>query len=189
MDRQPPHAAPVRRARRQQGWTLIEQLMALAIVAVLVTIAIPSMGNVLARSRLQSAQMDLIAGLQHARYLAISRGLPTIFCPSRDGSDCVRSPRWEHGWLIASDRNGDNRPDHSAIVTAPHAPPGMHLRSSAGRYRVRFHADGSAVGTNLTITLCLPGHHARALNVIVSNVGRVRGERATPAQARTCAEN
>lgn len=187
MERQPSQAGHLRCTRMPRGWTLIEQLMALAIIAVLTTIALPSMGNILARSRLQSAQMDLIAGLQHARYIAISRGLPAIFCPSPDGSDCVRSSRWERGWLIAMDGDGDNHPDHRAIVTGPHAPNGMRLRSSTGRYRVRFHPDGSAVGTNLTITLCQPGHLAQALNVIVSNAGRVRGEKASPAQARVCA--
>lgn len=186
MDRQPTHAGHLRRARAAQGWTLIEQLMVLVIVAVLVTIALPSMGKVLARSRLQSAQMDLMAGLQHARYIAVSRGLPAVFCPSDDGSDCVRTSRWEGGWLIGMDRNGDNHPDQSAIVTGPQAPAGMHVRSSVGRYRVRFHPDGSAAGTNLTITLCLPGRDAKALNVVVSNAGRVRGERASEAQTMAC---
>jgi len=185
MDRQPPQAGRARRAN-QQGWTLIEQLMGLAIVAVLAAVALPSMGRMLARTRLQSAQMDLIAGLQQARYIAVSSGLPALFCPSSDGADCVKSSRWENGWLIGTDRDGDNHLDQTAIYTGPPAPSGMHVRSSSGRYRVRFHSDGSAAGSNLTITLCLPDGHAPALNVIVSNAGRVRGERASDAQASAC---
>lgn len=186
MDRQPTPAGHLRRARASQGWTLIEQLMVLAIVAVLATVAIPSMGHVLARSRLQSAQMDLIAGLQQARFAAVSRGLPAIFCPSGDGADCLRSSRWEVGWLIAVDRDGDNHPDQAAIYTGPPAASGMHVRSSRGRYRVRFHPDGSASGSNLTITLCMADARVPALNVVVSNAGRIRGGKPSAAQTLAC---
>ncbi len=188
MDRPSPHAR-IPTLGSPRGWTLIEQLMLVAIVAVLASIAVPPMQGMLARSRLRSAQMDLIAGLQQARYLAISRGLPAIFCPSRDGGTCRKSSRWEQGWLIAIDRDGNDQPDRSVLYTGPHAPGDMRVRSSSGRYRVRFHPDGSAAGSNLTITLCLPHDEDRALNVVVSNPGRVRGEPASTAQTAACSGN
>jgi type IV fimbrial biogenesis protein FimT len=164
---------------------LIEQVMVLAIMAVLVTIAAPSMHRMLGRSRLQSAQIDLIAGLRQARYSAVSHGVITLFCPSPDGLRCADSSHWESGWLTAADRDGDKQPDHAVIYTGS-APPGVRVLSSNGRHRVRFHPDGSARGTNLTFTLCLPGQHTEVLTVVVSNPGRVMGGVASKDDAARC---
>lgn len=174
---------------RQAGLTLIEQIMALAIVAVLISIAAPSLGTLVSRNRLQTAQMDYIAGLQHARAAAITHGVPVVFCPSRGGYRCEATPVWESGWLIGEDRNADNQPDHRALFTGAAAAAPLHVRSSVGRYRVRFHPDGSAAGSNLTLTLCLAGKPGQALNVVVSNAGRIRGDTASTAQSTACARD
>jgi type IV fimbrial biogenesis protein FimT len=170
----------------QAGITLIEQIMALAIVAVLVSIAAPSLGGLVSRNRLQSMQMDDIAGLQHAREAAITHGVPVVFCPSRDGEQCLVTSTWDSGWLIGEDRDADNQPDHLALYTGPATGSPLHVRSSVGRYRVRFHPDGSAAGSNLTLTVCLAGKPGQALNVVVSNAGRVRGDTASAAQSAAC---
>ncbi|MGA0586052.1 GspH/FimT family pseudopilin [Dyella sp. KRB-257] len=174
---------------RRAGFTLIEQIMAVAILAVLVSIAAPSLGSLVSRNRLQTAQMDYIAGLQHARATAITHGLPVVFCPSRDGQHCEATPVWENGWLLGEDRNGDNQPDHRALFTGPAVASPLHVRSSAGRYRVRFHPDGSAAGTNLTLTLCLAGKPEQSLSVVVSNAGRIRGDTPSAAQSTACARD
>ena len=171
--------------KHQRGLTLIEQAMVLAIMAVLVTIAAPSMHRMLGRSRLQSAQIDLIAGLRQARYSAVSHGVITLFCPSPDGLRCADSSRWESGWLTAVDRDDDKQPDHAPMYTGS-APPGVRVLSSVGRHHVRFRPDGSARGTNLTFTLCLPGQHAQVLTVVVSNPGRVMGGVASQDDAARC---
>jgi type IV fimbrial biogenesis protein FimT len=171
----------------QAGITLIEQIMALAIVAVLVSIAAPSLGGLVSRNRLQSMQMDYIAGLQHAREAAITHGVPVVFCPSSDGVACQATSVWDQGWLIAEDRDADNQPDHQALYTGTASETQLHVRSSTGRYRVRFHPDGSAAGSNLTFTVCLDGRPGQALNVVVSNAGRVRGDTASAAQSAACA--
>lgn len=74
------HRAPPRRlpghlpGRLSQGLTLIELMVALAIVALLMTLAVPSFGSVLARHRLKAAAEQLAADLAEARLLAAQRG-------------------------------------------------------------------------------------------------------------------
>jgi len=54
---------------------------------------------------------------------------------------------------------------------------------------VRFHPDGSASGTNLTLLFCSPASNENALSVVMSNSGRVRGAPATADQAASCAQS
>ncbi|HET6432141.1 GspH/FimT family pseudopilin [Dyella sp.] len=172
--------------RAQAGVTLIEQIMALAVVAIVASIAAPSLGGLMARSRLQSMQTDFIAGLNHARLTAVTRGVTTVFCPTDDGQQCNGSNVWSGGWLVGEDRDADGQPDGRPLYAGSSMAKHVVVRSGTGRYRVRFHADGTAPGSNLTITLCSPDNRQPPLNVVVSNAGRIRGAPASGPQAAAC---
>ncbi|TAL91094.1 MAG: pilus assembly protein [Rhodanobacter sp.] len=159
--------------------------MVLAIIGILTGIALPSLRHMLGRNRLQVAQSDFVAALMHARSTAATSGKRTLFCPSPDGRQCSGDSRWEHGWLLAHDADGDHQPDAGPSYT--HATyDGLRITSSRGRHDVRFRPDGSASGSNLTLLFCEPGSDGQALSVVVSNPGRVRGAPASAAQAASC---
>lgn len=172
--------------RPQHGMSLIEQIMVLAIVAILTGIAVPPLHHVLSRNRLQVAQTDFIAALQHARTTAVTSGRRTLFCHSEDGRRCSAGSRWDRGWLLGHDADGDHQPDHLPSYTRSAYNSGVRITSSAGRHDVRFGPEGSASGSNLTLSFCLPGSDEPVLSVVVSNAGRIRGAIATAAQAANC---
>ena len=60
--------------RRARGLTLLELLVTLAIVAVTMTLALPSFGSIVARHRLKAAAEQLSADLGELRLLATQRG-------------------------------------------------------------------------------------------------------------------
>ncbi len=62
--------------RRPRGLTLLELMVALAIVAVMMTLALPSFGSILARHRLKAAAEQLAADLGDLRLQAAQRGVP-----------------------------------------------------------------------------------------------------------------
>lgn len=173
---------------RQRGVTLIEQLMVLTIIGVLLGIAVPSLHQLMARSELQAAQTDFIAALQHARASAVTSGRRVVFCPSVDAASCAATTHWEHGWVLGVDGDHDNQPDGVPQYTAGARGAHLVIRSSAGRQLVRFQPDGTAGGSNLTLTFCHTDAAAPALNVIISNSGRVRGASASAAQSQACAQ-
>ena len=177
-----------RTQQSQFGISLIEQIMVLAIMAVLVSVATPSLHRLLANNQVRTAQMDFIGALQHAREAAITSGQPIVFCPTHDAKRCSDETRWDHGWLLAHDRNHDNQPDREPLYTAAGYSGKLRVYSSAGRRTVRFHPDGSAPGSNLTLLFCEFGQVEHVLIVVVSNSGRVRGATATPEQSTTCAQ-
>jgi prepilin-type N-terminal cleavage/methylation domain-containing protein len=60
--------------KRERAFTLIEMLIAVAIAAIVVTIAVPSFNQFILRQRLKSVNAQLITDLQLARSEAVTRG-------------------------------------------------------------------------------------------------------------------
>jgi type IV fimbrial biogenesis protein FimT len=163
--------------------------MVLTILATLACITIPSLGPLLTRNQLQVAQADFIAALRHARELAIHSSSRTIFCPTRDGQLCSNETRWSHGWLLGPSRKNAEQPDAPPSRIGHGYGEQLHIVSTTGRRYVLFQADGSAGGSNITLLFCVQNRPSQALSVVVSNVGRIRGARATSEQALICAES
>ena len=170
----------------QRGTSLIEQIMTLTIIGILTGIALPALHHILARNRVQEAQTDFISALQHARGTAATSGKRTLFCPSPDGNRCSGATRWDTGWLLGHDVDGDHQPDHGPAYTGAAYATGVRIVSTNGRRDVRFRSDGSSAGSNLTLLFCEAGSNAHALSVVVSNSGRVRGAPASAAQTASC---
>jgi len=76
--------AVARRAAR--GITLIECVIAIAIVAALMSIALPSFGEVMARARLRAAAQDLALGLGNARLESVRGGAGLVHVTLRPGT-------------------------------------------------------------------------------------------------------
>jgi type IV fimbrial biogenesis protein FimT len=171
----------------QRGLTLIELLIVLSIAGILAAIGMPALGSMLARAHNESAESALQASLMHAREMAIMRNAHVIVCPSSDGQDCSSGESWQGGWLVATDADRDNHPDHgSALAVFNAMPSGMHILASRGRPRIVFRPDGSAAGTNAQLTVCHTGDRRAGLAVVVSNSGRVRVAQAQAERLQAC---
>jgi type IV fimbrial biogenesis protein FimT len=172
---------------RRRGVTLVELVMAVAILAILLGIASPSLAGLVRRGRMQSAQTDFMQALGYARNEAVLRRTRMVFCPTRDRLHCSEESRWESGWLVGVDRDRNNQPDGVPLrVGHGHAP--VRIKSSEARRRVAFLPDGSASGSNLTLLFCSPDPRLGPLGVVVSNSGRIRGSRPDATQAADCAD-
>lgn len=169
----------------QAGFSLVEQVMVVALVAVLAGLALPPLGRLMADRRLQAAQFSYLAALRYARIAAIERNTPVLFCPSADGLGCGSHDDWARGWLLAVDRDRDGQPD-AAPLRAGRVDRHTTVTGTAGRERVRFLPDGSAGGSNLSLLICTQGDRRRALRVVIANTGRIRGATASAGQAATC---
>ena len=171
---------------RHRGVTLIEQVMVVAILGIMAAIAMPSLMSLLQRSQVRVAQTEFIAALQYARGSAALSGKPTLFCPSRNGTQCSGETRWESGWLVGHDPARQGQPDAAPLrVRAGYD--GITILGDSGRRLTRFQSDGSASGMTNTLRFCRRGRTEDALVVVISNAGRVRGAIASAEQAASCA--
>lgn len=94
-------------ARRQQGFTLVELVVTIALLAILTTLAAPSFAELLRQWRRDSATRELTTSLQLARSEAIKSSRQMVVCPSTDGESCEASNEWNTGWIVFVDDGAD----------------------------------------------------------------------------------
>ncbi|GGL96606.1 GspH/FimT family pseudopilin [Pseudomonas asuensis] len=87
--------------RSARGFTLIELMVTVAVLAIVLTIAVPSFNNLIQSSRARALVSELNGALQIARSEALKRRKNVIVCPRNDtGTDCDSGADWSSGWLV-----------------------------------------------------------------------------------------
>jgi len=99
----------MRTAARQSmlGYTMMELVVAMAIVAILVSLAGPSFTSVTNSNRIAGEVNGLLGDLQYARAEAVKEGLFATVCASTNGTTCSGANAWQSGWIVFSDVNGN----------------------------------------------------------------------------------
>lgn len=96
--------------KRQTGFTLIELMVALSVLAILLTTGVPNIRSTIENNRLTAVTNNLVASLNIARSEAVKQGLNSTICTSNDQSSCTASA-WTSGWLIWVDSNNNSTLD------------------------------------------------------------------------------
>lgn len=161
------------RPQRQAGGTLMEAMVTIAVAAVILTVGVPSLLNVVQDQRLSAALTEIVASLKVARSEAIKRGMRVTVCPSVDRRRCRDSAVWESGWIVFVDQNGNGQVDNGdRIVRVGNGVSAGTLRGS--RKRITYQSRGFSVGFNDTLRMCDARGNTRGRSIVVSNQGRVR---------------
>jgi len=85
--------------RRAAGFTLIELMVSIAVLAILLGVAVPAFTSAQLSTQLRTSTNNLIAGAHLARSEAIKRNAVVQMCVSPDGTSCG-SGDWNQGWII-----------------------------------------------------------------------------------------
>jgi type IV fimbrial biogenesis protein FimT len=169
----------------QQGVTLVELIVTLAITAILLAIAIPGYANFMNFNRLVAVTNDLASSLQLARSEAIKRGKRVTVCKSSNPMEtfpgCDSSAGWQQGWLVFVDGSTKGILDtgdqllkvHGDVATA------AITASNFGAY-ASYLPSGNSQGPgglgNGTFHICLAGSKR---SIVINTIGRMRVAKGT----------
>lgn len=174
--------------RTQPGFTLIELIVIVAVVATIVAIGTPSYQR-LAEANREAAQTNLMSGtITTARSEAIKRGVNVTICGSTNSTAAIPAcdtTQWELGWIVFADLNNNGDFDNGTdelLGISEGIRGGLSLRSSTfddpARIRIQPNGairdttgDGVSNGTFILCTQDKDQKKARAINV--NNLGRV----------------
>ncbi len=187
MFRRRPLPSAVRGPRaRAAGFSLIELMIAVFVLAVAIGVSVPLFTNVVNASRLTSNANELVAAIQSARAEAIRQNQRASLCGSDDGLNCSNTTPWR-GWVVFADVNGNGLVDagervRSGTIEAPvQVLPSANI--TGANNRVLFRADGMAYGNGnilleANLRVCLPTtnppQNARDVNIAMGGRAAVR---------------
>ncbi|MDQ0010238.1 type IV fimbrial biogenesis protein FimT [Luteibacter jiangsuensis] len=166
---------------RPHGFTWTELLAVLAVTGILASIALPALGEALARHRLRATTDALMEALAQARATAVRRNHPTVLCASRDGRACSPSADWTWGWI------GRDKESRTVFESMEPLDDKLSIVRRPGRQAFTFDPNGTCSASNQTITLCVRGRPTTAVSIVVANSGRARRKTAVPEDAAACA--
>lgn len=176
----PPHHPPRIHAR---GFTAIELMVVVAIMAVLAALAAPSFTPLIERWRVRQTTESITSTLYYARSEAIKRGGNVVITKRPNNTDgCTIAPNnedWGCGWLVFIDTNGDRTQQAGEETLQTYTtPPRVEVTVPGSGGNIRLDRWGKMDGINAKAFVLVPQNKnisdPSSAAICVASGGRVR---------------
>ncbi len=175
---------------RARGLTLVELLIAVAVLAILTTLALPTFNHLIARNTMAGSLNLFLAQLHLARSAAVARETHITLCPSASGRSCDDDHQnWQGGYLVFENTNKNHQLDPGEVIISYEMATSEKIKiqsSSRHRNRITFLPQGRSWFSNTSIRFCHEDFPDLNRRIVVSNNGRVRLTKASPGTPVNC---
>ena len=164
---------------RQKGFTLIELMTAIALSAILLSMAVPALDSFTTNARQTGAINDFVSSMHIARNTAITTNARVTVCASSGGNWC-EAVTWEQGWIVFSDQNSNQAIDgNDRVIAASSGINRLSIQSGEFVRALQYRPNGrvinaTATGSSGQFTVCDDRGENYAKVVIVDLSGRPR---------------
>ena len=180
--------------RFNQGFTLIEAMVTISVLAILTSIATPSMRAFVESSRISTVTNEVAADLFFIRSEALKRRMNVYICPQKEGASpascetTTSDANYANGWLMYADcnsngeydntmtcdSNGDGTDDSFELLKVHDSLVGNTvIKTSNGTFetQVGYGMSGRSTGAG---NFCISIASKRSKEIVIAATGRVR---------------
>jgi type IV fimbrial biogenesis protein FimT len=161
----------------QRGFTLIELIVVLSIVAIMASFAVPSFTATVNNQALASVSSDLYTSILQARSEALKTNRVVYVTPTVTGTPTTAD--WASGWTVFVDNNNNgayNSADDALVISRPAIPSNVTVTTDTNKASFSFDSRGylrPLGGGNGSVVFTATGT-GRKRWVVISQTGRPR---------------
>lgn len=162
-----------------QGFTLIELIITIAIVAILMSLAVPSIRTMMANNQVAVTNNSIISALNLARSEAVTRANQVGVCPSNNGNGC-NNGQWNTGWVVFDNLDGNGTPTNAERIRVDTRETTVTRSGFAGT--IVFQANGTTTLAGAqTIKICFKNTNVtnKCRSITISRFGSVKSTKTT----------
>lgn len=161
---------------QQNAFSFLELLTVITLLAVMLTLGLPTYQGLIQTNRSQTVHDQLKASLHLARTHSISHGKRVEICGSSQGTTCDHM--WQKGWMIRE--LSSSKPIQIISLTQQE-----QLTWKGFSRPIRFQPTGHSGTSNGTFTFC--SHDAKPKwQIVLNRQGRARTAKGNQANAGAC---
>ncbi|GMR14714.1 MAG: GspH/FimT family pseudopilin [Gammaproteobacteria bacterium] len=161
------------------GFTMLELMITITIIAIGLSLAVPSIRDTMANNQVAVANNSIVSGINLARSEAITRGNAVAVCPSNTGNGC-NNGKWNRGWIVFDDTDGNATLVTAEIIRVNSRNETVNRTGFAGT--IVFQPDGTTtLGTAQTMKICYAdtGVTNKCRSITISRFGSVSSQETT----------
>lgn len=161
--------------QRARGFTLIEMMVVLALMAIILGLGIPSFRNLIEKIAVESEAKMIVEGLRTARLTAIEEKTNVVLCASDNGTSCVNA--WDSGFIVYRDSDNSGTLNGTEEVLFSHRfKDSVLVKTGSGQNQsFFFNNNGWSPGSADSLLVCAEASTNRnAYAVIINRAGRLR---------------
>lgn len=162
---------------KKSGFTLVELLVCIAVIAVISMWALPSFNALMARQELKNTQIKILQAIRVARYQAITYKAHIMICSSQDMQACQNN-QWNSGFVIFVNTNKNKQIDNNETIIHRER---LNLKYGNLKWTgfgnptgLTFHSNlGLPISSNGTFLYCSTAQQAHQ-QIIISKMAQTR---------------